>query len=380
MKSLNRLESSCKALDGAASGLTYLGKAASNLSSVSFYGMSSGLHTVVDGFSAMGTVGDAALRNLTNRLTDFVMNSVGQAKSFVSSLLGMESVMGGFSEYEDKMGSIQTIKTNTQDKGTTLKDITKTLDELNRYADQTIYSFKEMTRNIGTFTAAGVSLEDSAAAIKGISNLAAGVGSTPQQAANAMYQLSQALASGTVNLQDWNSVVNAGMGGQFFQNALKETARELAKAKGIAYKEFQGTFRESIAGNAKGTPWLTSEVLLETLKKFANDPSLMETVTRVKTWTQLIDTMKESVESGWTETWEYLIGDLDEASDFFTAISKGFDKIVGSSLRRSSRRPIRKQDLQNPFPTTWAKWRKTSRKALSGPRRRSITSLARLTL
>ena len=331
MKSLNRLESSCKALDGAASGLAYLGKAASNLSSVSFYGMSSGLHTVVDGFSAMGTIGDTVLRNLTNRVTDFVMTSIGRFKSFTSSLLGVESIIGGFSEYEDKMGSIQTIKTNTAEKGTTLEEITATLDELNHYADQTIYSFKEMTRNIGTFTAAGVSLEDSAAAIKGISNLAAGVGSTPQQAANAMYQLSQALASGTVNLQDWNSVVNAGMGGQYFQNALKETARELAKAKGVAVKEFQGTFRESIAGNAKGTPWLTSEVLLETLKKFANDPSLMEAATRVKTYTQLIDTMKESVGSGWTETWEYIIGDLDEASDFFTAISKGFDKIVGSS-------------------------------------------------
>ena len=134
-----------------------------------------------------------------------------------------------------------------------------------------------------------------------------------------------------MNLQDWNSVVNAGMGGQYFQNALKETARELAKAKGIAVKEFEGTFRESISGNAKGQPWLTSEVLLETLKKFANDPSLMEAATRVKTWTQLIDTMKESVGSGWTETWEYLIGNLDEAGDFFTMISKGFDKIVGSA-------------------------------------------------
>ena len=331
MKSLGRLEDSVKSLDGAVSGLTYLGKAASGLTAVSFSGMSSGIHTVVDGFSAMGTIGDTVLRNLTNRVTDFVMSSIGRFKSFTSSLFGMESVLGGFSEYEDKMGSIQTIKTNTAEKGTTLEDITKTLDELNHYADQTIYSFKEMTRNIGTFTAAGVSLEDSAVAIKGIANLAAGVGSTPQQAANAMYQLSQALASGTVNLQDWNSVVNAGMGGQYFQNALKETARELAKAKGVAVKEFQGTFRESIAGNAKGQPWLTSEVLLETLKKFANDPSLMEAATRVKTWTQLIDTMKESVGSGWTETWEYLIGNLDEAGDFFTMISKGFDKIVGSA-------------------------------------------------
>lgn len=331
MKTLNRLQDGCKSMDATAAGLANLKRAASDFSSASFYAAADGIGVVVNRFSSMGVVGATVLQNLTNRVTDFVVSSVGRMKSFASSLFGLESIMGGFSEYEDKMGSIQTIKTNTAEKGTTLEDITKTLEELNHYADQTIYSFKEMTRNIGTFTAAGVSLEDSAVAIKGIANLAAGVGSSPQQAANAMYQLSQALASGTVNLQDWNSVVNAGMGGEYFQNALKETARELAKAKGVAVKEFQGTFRESISGNAKGAPWLTSEVLLETLKKFANDPSLMEAATRVKTFTQLIDTMKESVGSGWTETWEYLIGNLDEAGDFFTMISKGFDRIVGSA-------------------------------------------------
>ena len=97
----------------------------------------------------------------------------------------------------------------------------------------TIYNFTEMTRNIGTFTAAGVDLDTSVAAIKGIANLAAVSGSNSQQASTAMYQLSQALAAGTVKLQDWNSVVNAGMGGQVFQDALKETA----KVHGIAIDE-----------------------------------------------------------------------------------------------------------------------------------------------
>ena len=96
----------------------------------------------------------------------------------------------------------------------------RALDELNTYADKTIYNFTEMTRNIGTFTAAGVNLRTSVDSIKGIANLAAISGSTSQQASTAMYQLSQALAAGKVSLMDWNSVVNAGMGGKVFQDAL----------------------------------------------------------------------------------------------------------------------------------------------------------------
>ena len=123
---------------------------------------------------------------------------------------------------QTQINAVQTILANTSSKGTTLDQVNHALDELNHYADMTIYNFTEMTRNIGMFTAAGVDLDTSVAAIKGIANLAAVSGSNSQQESTAMYQLSQALAAGTVKLQDWNSVVNAGMGGQVFQDALKE--------------------------------------------------------------------------------------------------------------------------------------------------------------
>ena len=135
----------------------------------------------------------------------------------------IEPVHTGFQEYETQIGAVQTILANTQSKGSTLDDVNAALDELNTYADQTIYNFTEMTRNIGTFTAAGVDLEKAVTSIKGIANLAAVSGSTSQQASTAMYQLSQALAAGKIQLMDWNSVVNAGMGGEVFQTALKRT-------------------------------------------------------------------------------------------------------------------------------------------------------------
>ena len=81
-----------------------------------------------------------------------------------------------------------------------------------------------MTTNIGRFTAAGVGLSDSVAAIKGLSNLAAASGANATQAATAMYQLSQALSTGTVKLMDWKSLENASMGGEAIQEAIKRTA------------------------------------------------------------------------------------------------------------------------------------------------------------
>ena len=212
----------------------------------------------------------------------------------------------------------------------------------------TIYNFTEMTRNIGTFTAAGVKLDTSVQAIKGIANLAAISGSTSQQASTAMYQLSQALAAGTVKLMDWNSVVNAGMGGQVFQDALKETAR----VHGVAIDEMiakEGSFRETLQHG-----WLTASILTETLAKFTGDLSEEElraigytedqiaaiikmgetandAATKVKTFTQLIDTLKEAVQSGWTQSWEYIIGDFEEAKELWTEISDRLQTVISQS-------------------------------------------------
>ena len=312
MKSLDKLNESLK-MKGTSEGLNGVNSGLKNLASIGLSGITSGVDTVTARFSALGVMGATALMNITN-------SAINAGKTLVRSLT-IEPVTAGFSEYETKMNAIQTILTNTASKGTTMEDVTATLNELNKYADQTIYNFAEMTRNIGTFTAAGIDLETSATAIKGIANLAAGSGSNAQQASTAMYQLSQALAAGKVSLMDWNSVVNAGMGGELFQNALKKTAKEM----GI-FVDTSKPFRETLQDG-----WLTADVLTKTLTKFAEDESLLKAATEVKTFTQLLDTMKESVQSGWATSWEYIIGDKEQAASFFTSISDGFNKMIQPS-------------------------------------------------
>ena len=297
-------------LDGAAKSLSNLDAAGK---SFSLAGISAGVDTIASKFSTLGIIGVTALANITN-------SAVNAGKRIVSALT-IDPIKTGLQEYETKMGSIQTILTNTASKGTTLQDVNDVLQELNEYSDKTIYNFSEMTRNIGTFTAAGVDLKTSATAIKGIANLAAGSGSNAQQASTAMYQLSQALAAGSVKLQDWNSVVNAGMGGELFQNALKATAKEM----GIVVDQGK-PFRETLQDG-----WLTADVLTKTLEKFANDESLTKAATQVKTFTQLFDTMKESVQSGWAVSWESIIGNKEQSTELLTGISNAFNSIIKPS-------------------------------------------------
>lgn len=153
---------------------------------VKFNALLNALDNLSQKFSAVEVIGVTALMRITNQAVD--------AGERLVKALSLDPIISGFQEYETQINAVQTILANTSSKGTTLGQVNATLDELNHYADLTIYNFTEMTRNIGTFTAAGVDLNTSVSAIKGIANLAAVSGSTSQQASTAMYQLSQALA------------------------------------------------------------------------------------------------------------------------------------------------------------------------------------------
>ena len=338
LSSLDKLKKSLN-LEGAAKGLETVNDAA-NKCSGNMSPLSNAVETVRVRFSALEVMAITALQNITN-------SALAAGKNLVSAFT-IDPIKTGFEEYKTQINAVQPILANTSSKGTTLDQVNNALDELNHYADMTIYNFTEMTRNIGTFTAAGVDLDTSVAAIKGIANLAAVSGSNSQQASTAMYQLSQALAAGTVKLQDWNSVVNAGMGGQVFQDALKETA----KVHGIAIDEMikdEGSFRETLS---KG--WLTSDILTETLAKFTGDlnedqlrtmgytddqiKSIMEmgktandAATKVKTFTQLFDTLKEAAQSGWTQSWEIIVGNFEEAKELLTEVSDTFSAVINAS-------------------------------------------------
>ena len=335
--SMDKLKESLK-MDNAASGLKRIGEIAKNTtlgdlarSAVDAASNMSVMQGI--GITALGGIGAAA---------------ISAGKSMLQSFI--QPAIDGFHEYETQINAVQTILANTSQNGTTLDQVNAALDELNSYADKTIYNFTEMTSAIGTFTVAGVGLEDATASVKGFSNMAALSGANATQAAQATYQLAQAMSSGVVKLQDWMSLEHAGIAGKQFQDALIETSRIMNTGVDAAIEK-QGNFRLSLQEG-----WLTSEVMMQTLKVMTNDLSeaqIMEmgyseeqahkmkqlaqaagdSATQIRTFSQMIGTWGEALGSGWAETWRILIGDFNQAQTLFTSVGNWVSGAIGDMSR-----------------------------------------------
>lgn len=302
--------------------------------------IASGVDNISGKFTAMGAAAFATITNITNRFIDMGINF---AKGFTFA-----PVQQGFQEMETKIGSIQTILANTARHGTGLQEVTDNLNELNKYSDRTIYNFGEMTKNIGLFTNAGIKVEDATSMIKGFSNAAAASGTTAANAAGAAYQLSQGLSNGKIALMDWKSLTNVGMGNQNMKDGLLEIAKAMGTLEETETEaeEVQAHFNETLE---KG--WLNTDVMSTYLKFMSGDMSdaelrakglsatmvaslrkqqetAFDAATKVRTFTQLVGTVKESVGSGWAQTFEILTGGFEKGTELFTDINNAVGKFV----------------------------------------------------
>jgi tape measure domain-containing protein len=339
MSTLEKLKAALK-FENASKGLTDLEDASNK---VTLGHIASAVDSIKSKFTALKLVGIQVLGNI-------VTAAVSAGARLVKSLT-LDPLTAGFKNYETQINAVQTILANTGLKGKKgLGQVNSALADLNTYANKTVYNFSEMARNIGTFTAAGVKLRPAVNAIKGIANLAALSGSNSQQASSAMYQLSQAIAAGQVHLQDWNSVVNAGMGGAVFQKALMRTGEAMGTISKGAYKVDKATgkatisgesFRQSIQSKPGQTSWLTSDVLTKTLAQFTGDLSdaqlksegftksqikaiqaqaqvALHAATNIKTVTQLSQALKEEVATAWGAIFKTIFGDINQATSIFS--------------------------------------------------------------
>lgn len=323
---LGLLKSKLNGLKGSADGINELDNAGKNFS---LSNIAEGVDTLKSKFSAMGIIGISVLSSLVGK-------AVNAGLSIAKSLT-IDPIKQGLDVYETKINAIQVILANTSAEGTKLPQVTAALNELNKYANLTVYNFGQMAQNIGTFTAAGVNLKTSVSSIKGIANLAALSGAGAEQATNAMYQLSQAIAAGRVKLQDWNSVVNAGLGGKVFQNALIQTAKVNGVQIDAILKKNNG-FRNSLQ-----TGWLTSKILTQTLSTFTGDlgaaqlkamgytaaqtkaimaqaTQAVNSATKIRTITQLQAALREEVATAWSQVWEAIIGNIGTATTLLSAV------------------------------------------------------------
>lgn len=324
--SIDKLKKSLK-FDNAAQGFADITSAANK---VNLQSIADSLNTISSRFSLLGI---AAITVFTN-----IVNAAFNAGKQIAKALTIDPIKMGFDEYELKLNSVQTIMAGT---GEDLKTVTKYLDELNKYADLTIYSFSDMTQNIGKFTNAGVSLDQSVKAIKGVANVAAVSGANANEASRAMYNFAQALSSGYIKLIDWKSIELANMGTVEFKQQLIDSAVAMGTLEDAGdgmYKTVEGNLLNATKNfnDTLTDQWLNTEVLVSTLERYSDattDIGKKATAAAqdVKTFTQLFDTLKESAQSGWAQTWEIIIGDFDEAKKFLTDFNNWFSAILSSS-------------------------------------------------
>lgn len=322
VKSLDKLKKSLQ-LDDAGRSFEKLERSAKN---VRLDGLAASVDAISSKFTLMGRMSIAWMDNIAHA-------AVNAGKRIVNALT-VDPVRSGFNEYELKMDSVKTIMNAT---GESVETVSKYLEELNKYADDTIYSFSDMTSNIGKFTNNGVKLSDATMAIKGVANAAAYAGASSQQASAAMYNFSQSLSS-FLNTRDWYSIENANMATTQMKQAFIDTAVELGTLQKTAegfYKTIDGKHEVTVA-NFRDTlqyQWGTRDVIIKTLSKYSDTTTelgqkAMEAATQVRTLSKMWDTLKEAAQSGWGQTWEIVFGNIDEATKLFTGMSNAISEVL----------------------------------------------------
>ena len=328
VKSLDNLKRGLN-LDGAASGLTNLQKVGN---AFSLAGMEEGLNNLSSKFSTMGLVGVTALMNITN-------SAINAGKQLISSLT-IDPISDGFADYNRKLTSVQTIMNAT---GKDIDTVGGYFSQLDTYADKTIYNLDDMTSSFAKFTNAGVDMDKSVPAIKGIANMVALAGQDAGAAQIAMYNLSQSIAGGFLTRMDFKSLELANVAtkewkDQMIQGAvaagtLTETSEGMFLAKGA--KEAVSSTALFVDELSKG--WATSEVMLGVLGQYGDETTAIggkaqSAAQDVKSFSMMMDTLKASVGTGWTDTFEILVGNLIEAKALFTPLTN----TIGGFLDASS--------------------------------------------
>lgn len=330
LSTLDKLRKSLN-FSGTADSLNDVSAAFSNVDTST---LQNGVQEVHNRFSALEIMAITALTNITNKAVD--------AGTRIAKALTLDSIASGFSEYELMMNSVQTIMSGT---GESLDVVMSKLDELNQYADDTIYVFSDMTQNIGKFTNAGVDLETAVQAMKGLSNEAALSGANAVEASRAMYNIAQSLSMGYMQYIDWKSIENANMATKDFKENLVETALDLGTLTEAAVKaqpSINALFKDKLKDG-----WLTNDVLLQTLSKYSDETTELgkkayAAAQDVKTFHQMWDTALEAAGSGWAKTFQYIVGDFDQAKTLWTSVSNYLNDVIGKQA-----------DARNALFKTW---------------------------
>ena len=319
--SMDTTEKLKKSLDfnGTANSLNEVGKAASNLN---FSGVASAVDSINNKMSLLGTFSKRIMENVAD-------GAFQMGKSLLTSISGINDASAGLEKFGQKSSAVGTMMIAT---GKSIDEVGEVLEDLNWFTDETSYSFTDMADTMGKFAASGEKdLTKLESTVKGIATWAAASGANASTASRVMSQLSQAYGSSVIKLQDWRSVESANMATQTVMNKLIAEGGDAAQAAVAKY----GSFRDSLQAG-----WLTTDKFNAVMADYSEginqanyengeftkgttafSESVFRAAQEARTFQDVLNALKDAVQSGWMHTFDILIGNKEEAARFFTGLA-----------------------------------------------------------
>lgn len=328
-KSMSTLEKLKNALnfDGALKGFDNLDRATRNFDMSS---MEKSVGGMSDKFSALQTIAVGALIKIGEQAI--------VAGEQVAKALTIDQIAAGFDKYTNKVQSVATMyATGKYD----MQEIEGSLSNLNTYTDKTSYSFSTLVDNMSKFTNAGVELQDAEKAMEGIGNWAAlsGITAASGKVNQMAYNLSQAVGSGALLLQDWRSIENVNAATEEFKQTLIDTGLEMGTLQQEGDRVVvAGTDIEVTVNNLRNTlqkRWVNDQVLLSVLGKYADETTELgqraqKAAAEARTLEDAVGAVSDAISTSWMATHETLFGDYKQATLFFTGLQDYFLDIFDS--------------------------------------------------
>lgn len=306
--------------------------------------------TVSTRFSTMGIIGVRALERITDKALD--------AGAALVKSLTIDQITAGYSKYEQKTSSIQTLVNST---GLSVKEINKYLDQLMWFSDETSYSFTEMVNALATMSASGGDINSLIPMIQGVANATAFAGKGATEFSRIMYNLNQSYTAGYLSYMDWKSVEQAGAASKQLKQILLDTAvaeRKITKRQAnisnftnlLSKKVFTRDIMEKSFGyfnemtqkayemigtlDDQGNVIETASQAYEILGQQYDTVSLRaaKSAQEAKSFSEAINATKDAVSSQWLKMFESIFGDYEQQVELWTGLSEGLYNIFAAPL------------------------------------------------
>lgn len=327
--------------------------------------------TVKVQFTALGSVANRVMQ----RITDSVLDT---GKKMLKSLT-IDPIMSGYSKYEEKTASVQTLLNST---GLSLDEVNGYLSKLMWFSDETSYSFTQMTSALATMTSAGGDVAKIVPMLQGVANATAFAGKGAREFSGAIFNLNQSYSGGFLSYMDYNSLDRTY---NIFSKQLKQAFIDNAKALGKLDKEgrtasgtlvdisnFASTLSERWADRdvmeasfgwfnevtdqayalVKAEKYATASDAYDALAGQFNDIqyAAARSAQEAKSFTEAIDSVKDAVSSGWMQTFEYLFGNYEQSKVLWTDLANSLYDIFAEPANQ------RNSVLKEALTDTWGQF------------------------